>query len=845
MSLPKRMMLGVTIICFILASFFWGAYLAGFVIQIRRILVADAFPDGAGLEAINRALFPLEETQYWTLLIAVRFLEPFHGQPQSSHGQPVQCILGPIASDEYERHPTDSLQAMDTPKEMHGFELSQKPTQVQTVLIVIVESGIVFCLLQALSLIPNFLRFPLDSPSYMVETTIVAAYTFITPMYPTLVVVMVNQQSTVVETFGLSTALQSDGGWNIEDGKPPSANSTSSTSTRYGTTPTGSLPTQETRTYLSIDGDASERNANSLDEKTYLHGNRLLSLIENVRRDKTRLRLSLQAVQKIMAELNDAIDIAQQQIDQQLATLLDMVSILRQRRNALSLVSRLPAEILCRIFELARDEDELHNTSPKMCISISQVCSAWRETAMHFQGMWNFVHYNYKLEWVKELLVRSGTGPLRVDLDAEANESMIPMVFQEAVNKRFQELNFGGFSPLEFETRCRSIFGGHAPLLETLHISFDSDHKSIMHESLFSGGTPRLRDLTLRNCPLPWNSPMLKSPLTHLILELPIEAAATTWTMSQLTAVLENLPALRELVLCNVLAPMEEASTAPGALPRRKIPLLYLEDLAIIADTFPQCTYLLDRLSLTPTPFIRLDGSFKKSQSWTVQSFVDSLSSIRNMLCLQHSVDADASPGPLRAASFISNYAYHLTFAAWSNVEPIPHLYRKPVVNLLLPGYTQDLSISGVMAALPLRGLQKIKFHHDLPQEWLQALVSLEHVHTIRIANIAHGSNILEWLAQESPAPLPTFPFHALSRLEMISCTQDSSRRTADSTFTLLQTVLRRRHRHGHGIAVLYLNECDVKEQQLLELGQFVGRVICDPWLNTAVPRYDSDESDH
>ncbi|KAF8066695.1 hypothetical protein FPV67DRAFT_1202507 [Lyophyllum atratum] len=532
------------------------------------------------------------------------------------------------------------------------------------------------------------------------------------------------------------------------------------------------------------------------------------------------------------------------QIDQQVATLLDMVRILRQRRNALSLVSWLPAEILCRIFEIARDQDEMHHASPRMCISISQVCSAWRNTAMHFQGMWNFIHYNYNLEWVRELLVRSGTGPLRVDLDAEANESMVPLVFSDAASKRFQELTLWGLSPLEFETRCSSIFGGHAPLLETLHISFDPDDNSIMRERLFSEGTPRLRDLTLRNCPLPWNSPMLKGPLTHLILELPIGAAAMTWTMSQLTAVLQNLPALRELVLCHVLAPTE-TSTTPVALLRRNIPLLYLEDLAIIADTFPQCTYLLDRLSLRPTPFIRLDGSFNESQSWTLQSFVDSLSSIRDMLQVQHSVDADPSPGPLRTASLTSDYAYHLAFAAWSNVEPIPHLYGKPVIKLSLPGRAQDvLAISGLMAGLPLRGLQKIIFHQNFPREWLQALVSLEHVHTIRITNLRQGSNILKWLAHKSPAPLPQFPFHALSRLEMISCTFNSSPGTVESGFAWLQTALSRRHRHGHRIAVLYLNECDLKEDQLLELGQFVGRIICEPWLNTAVPRYDSDASD-
>ncbi|KAF8066680.1 hypothetical protein FPV67DRAFT_1201963 [Lyophyllum atratum] len=510
-----------------------------------------------------------------------------------------------------------------------------------------------------------------------------------------------------------------------------------------------------------------------------------------------------------------------------------MATLPRRRRDAVPPVSRLPPEILCRIFEIARDQDEMHNAGPKMCISISQVCSAWRNTAMQFQGMWNFIHYNYRIEWVRELLVRSGTGPLRVELNAGDNESMIPLVFTDAASKRFQELNVWGLSPVEFETQCRSIFGGHAPLLETLGISFYLDQDSIMREGLFSEGAPRLRNLILRNCPLPWNSPMLKSPLTHLKLVLPYGAAAMRWTMSQLIAVLEHLPALRELFLCNVLSPIE-AATTPVALPRRNIPLLYLEDIAITADTFIQCTQLLDRLILTRTPFIDLDGASDESQSWTLQSFMDSLSSIRDILHLQHSVAAEPSPWPLRAAFLTSHYTYHLSFAAWSNVKST----GKPAIKLLLPGHAQNVSaVPGLMAALPLRGLQKVTFHHDIPQEWLQAFVSLEHVHTIRITNVRQGSSVLEWLAQENVAPLPQFPFHALSRLEMIACTLNSGHGTVESAFASLQTALRRRHRHGHRIAVLYLNECDVKEHQLVELGKFVGRVICSPSSNTAVSR--------
>ncbi|KAF8066681.1 hypothetical protein FPV67DRAFT_1201988 [Lyophyllum atratum] len=538
----------------------------------------------------------------------------------------------------------------------------------------------------------------------------------------------------------------------------------------------------------------------------------------------------------------DAIDTAQRQIDQQLATLLDIVNILRRRRNALSLVSRLPAEILCRIFEIARDQDETQYTNPQMCISISQVCSSWRNTAMQFQGMWNCIYEHYKPQWVGELLVRSGTAPLRVSLTGY-KESVFPLVFANAGNQRFQELSLWDLSPLEFGTHCRSIFGGHAPLLETLLIAFDSNHKCIVHERLFSEGTPRLRSLTLRNCPLPWNSPMLKSPLTHLKLVFPSGAAATrtriTWTMSQVTAILETLPALHELELCNVLGPIED-STTPVVLPQRNISLPYLKDLSITAGTFDQCTRLLDRLVLTPTPSIRLDGPFDESQSWTLQSFIDSLSYIGDMLHPQHSVD----PGPLRRAYLGFNSSAHrcLVFAAW-NVESTPDVYVKPVIELFLRGHAHDLRVvPALMAALPLGGVQEIMFSDDLPQGSVQALLPLEHVRQIHI-KASDGSDILKWLAQKSVGALPQFPFPALSRLKISGC-NTLHRGGVGSTFSLLQTALRRRHRHGHGIALLYLSACDVRENQLVKLGRFVGRVVCDVKLNYIVPGYHSDGDD-
>ncbi|GLB40958.1 hypothetical protein LshimejAT787_0901730 [Lyophyllum shimeji] len=95
---------------------------------------------------------------------------------------------------------------------------------------------------------------------------------------------------------------------------------------------------------------------------------------------------------------------AQREIDEQLATLLDNVCVLKRQRNAYAYISRLPSEILCRIFEIARDTDHLRHPRPESCVIITHVCSAWRDIAIRFPGLWNRITPNYRFPWVEEMM---------------------------------------------------------------------------------------------------------------------------------------------------------------------------------------------------------------------------------------------------------------------------------------------------------------------------------------------------------------------------------------------------------------------------------------------------------
>ncbi|KAG6872933.1 hypothetical protein C0995_004983 [Termitomyces sp. Mi166 len=72
------------------------------------------------------------------------------------------------------------------------------------ILLVVASTGVAFLLLQGLNIIVNFLPFDHYSAFDFFQTAISGSYRLLTGMYPTIVVYLVNQQSSLVEVFALS-----------------------------------------------------------------------------------------------------------------------------------------------------------------------------------------------------------------------------------------------------------------------------------------------------------------------------------------------------------------------------------------------------------------------------------------------------------------------------------------------------------------------------------------------------------------------------------------------------------------------------------------------------------------
>ncbi|KAI0266525.1 hypothetical protein BC834DRAFT_783046, partial [Gloeopeniophorella convolvens] len=118
---------------------------------------------------------------------------------------------------------------------------------------------------------------------------------------------------------------------------------------------------------------------------------------------------------------------ARRTVDGELAALHTVTCAMRTRRNALSLVGRLPPELLSRIFAfhaanqpIARDPIYNYDdpNPPSMAqvelgwITVTHVCRAWRAVALADPSLWRTIVFDLGAEWAGEMLARSRAAPI-------------------------------------------------------------------------------------------------------------------------------------------------------------------------------------------------------------------------------------------------------------------------------------------------------------------------------------------------------------------------------------------------------------------------------------------------
>ncbi|KAF5382134.1 hypothetical protein D9615_004307 [Tricholomella constricta] len=266
-------MFSVTLVSFLLGTLYWISSVAVFVIQIREPLVhiLDAPLDRARLTAINKMIFPYARLASWTnqllpivsdAVVIWRAWVLFAEQRWVMIG-PLTLLLATTGAtlaylgltSSFAVSVTDNKGGISVTANLvtasialslvtnavstllilyklwtHrafiknlGQEKIGRNSRVQNVMLLLIESGAMYCIIQLLSLILE--SRPIAKKSVLsvhyAGSIIIVGYALLSAMYPAVVVVLVDRQRSFVETFGFSTAMRSNGAYTRDPGQRP------------------------------------------------------------------------------------------------------------------------------------------------------------------------------------------------------------------------------------------------------------------------------------------------------------------------------------------------------------------------------------------------------------------------------------------------------------------------------------------------------------------------------------------------------------------------------------------------------------------------------------------------
>ncbi|KAI0055259.1 hypothetical protein BV25DRAFT_1921966 [Artomyces pyxidatus] len=500
-------------------------------------------------------------------------------------------------------------------------------------------------------------------------------------------------------------------------------------------------------------------------------------------------------------------------------------------------VSRLPPEILEHVFLLHAECDHPHfiltfDIDGKKVypagidlawLKATHVCRRWRQIALGYTELWRHVDSALGPHWVREMISRAKATPLCLTADLHSRNAFMGDVISSNLHNT-QMLSLV-CDPISNGTRrvASSLFKKPAPLLESLvfmsHLySWDGA------VTIFHGGAPRLRHLTVRQCGVfPWNSPVLRQLVTLEIHEL-IHPDY-----------MDVLVALEEMKAVEVLVLRSGAATFPPwiALPQRAGGPITLPSLVqlTLAGVITYIAWILTHTRLAKTTKLSITCFASESTRTDFQSVLPVLAETGCNLAYPRVVYGSVFETPWDRLFFVRAWSsashpeqptdkpgtaesdFHLAFNWARGSGPHDHLG-------LLAAAHQVLSHDGLVDL-------QVGVHSALwtPQVWLDVFgACLERVRGVRVNSIAAPS-FVEALALDTSRGGVVAP--RLASLGIKVRFDQTLRRGAELHARLLRT-LRRRKARGAVLGRLALFECLLAETQLDELRELVPSI--DSW---------------
>jgi hypothetical protein len=302
-------------------------------------------------------------------------------------------------------------------------------------------------------------------------------------------------------------------------------------------------------------------------------------------------------------------DVARSIIDRDIARLKERIRALKSRRNELSPISCLPAEILCNIFSLTEDKN-LSSRRPESWTNFSQVSQHWRSSALSAPELWTNIPLNYP-RWAHEMLIRSKMAKLtiRTGLKPRSLKSLNPKILETVKlclyeMNRIEEINLTAAGSV-----LKEIFRDlpeSAPQLHTLCIN--SPHRNFAAFQIdedFIYDTERLKRVELINCKISWDSRLLTG-LTRLTLENSLTANCS---IIQVLHALQQMPALTDLHLKDSIP-----DYSPSTYPVVDLPCLRVLNVSCYSSGVDAMTTVLCHITFPHITFLNLTCRDNQSQ---------------------------------------------------------------------------------------------------------------------------------------------------------------------------------------------------------------------------------------
>lgn len=275
-------------------------------------------------------------------------------------------------------------------------------------------------------------------------------------------------------------------------------------------------------------------------------------------------------------------------------------------------IAVLPPEVLGKIFIHYASNFQSQKVS-KQCIITSHICHHWREVALNTPRLWREFTAT-KVEWTREMLLRSKRAPLRVTAWPSSIDAL-KLVLQHAYRLQSFEI------PEGFLPRGGVHLDFAAPSLTRLVINEDTGYTypmywrgapgppgtiapSILYDTLIS---PKLEYLELRHSQASWASSFFTPTLTYLHFSCARMAGTQlSTTFPDVLRILARMTSLQHLVLDNALPLVSEDLASM----RISAPVVRLSQLwtLVILDSAEACNYFLNHAELPSMVRLGLTG---------------------------------------------------------------------------------------------------------------------------------------------------------------------------------------------------------------------------------------------